>query len=174
MSAAVTRAPSPRASLIAFRRGMRALPGAVCVIAANGADGAPIGLTATSVTSLSADPPSLLVCVNRGAQIAAALSAGAHFSVNLLAAGQQEVAEAFGGQRVAKGVARFAFGGWYRSENEVPLLSGVNAAFECQVAELHDFATHHVVIGAIHDVRLPDVSAPALIYHDGRYGAVGG
>ncbi len=102
MSAAVTRAPSPRASLIAFRRGMRALPGAVCVIAANGVDGAPIGLTATSVTSLSADPPSLLVCVNRGAQIAAALSAGAHFSVNLLAAGQQEVAEAFGGQRVAK------------------------------------------------------------------------
>lgn len=164
----------PRASTAAFRRGMPALPGAVCVIAANGADGAPIGLTATSVTSLSADPPSLLVCVNRSAQIAAALSAGAQFSVNLLAAGQQEVAEAFGGQPVvAKGVARFAFGGWYRSETEVPLLSGVNAAFDCQVAELHDFATHHVAIGAIHDVRLPDHLAPALIYHDGRYGAVG-
>jgi flavin reductase (DIM6/NTAB) family NADH-FMN oxidoreductase RutF len=166
-------AAAPRASTIAFRRGMRSLPGAVCVVAANGVDGAPIGLTATSVTSLSADPPSLLVCVNRSAQIAAALSAGAPFSVNLLAAGQREVAEAFGGQRVAQGVARFAFGGWYRSENEVPLLAGANAAFECKVAELHDFATHHVVIGAIHDIRLPDVPAPALIYHDGRYGAVG-
>lgn len=167
-------AAAPRASAIAFRRGMRSLPGAVCVIAANGSDGAPIGLTATSVTSLSADPPSLLVCVNRSAQIASSLSAGAHFSVNLLAAGQREVAEAFGGQRVAKGIARFAFGGWYRSEAEVPLLAGANASFECEVAELHDFATHHVVIGAIHDIRMPDVAAPALIYHDGCYGAVGG
>jgi flavin reductase len=173
MSAATALGPALRASGAAFRRGMRALPGAVCVVAANGPDGAPIGLTATAVTSLSADPPSLLVCVNRNASIAAALTAGAQFSVNLLAAGQQEVAEAFGGQRIARGVARFAFGGWYRSDAEVPLLSGANAAFECEVVELHDFATHHVVIGGVLDVRLADPLAPALIYHDGRYGTVG-
>jgi len=173
MNAARPDQSPPRASAVAFRRGMRALPGAVFVVAANGPDGAPVGLTATAVTSLSADPPSLLVCVNRSASIAAALTAGAHFSVNLLAAGQQEIAEAFGGQRIARGVARFAYGGWLRSDAEVPILAGANATFECVVAELRDFATHHVVIGTIHDVRLADPAAPALIYHHGRYGAVG-
>ncbi len=173
MSAATARKTVAQASGVAFRRGMRALPGAVCVIAANGSDGAPIGLTATAVTSLSADPPSLLVCVNRHSTIASVLTAGAHFSVNLLAASQQAIAEAFGGQRVARGVARFAFGGWYRSEAEVPLLAGANAAFECVIAELHDFATHHLVIGAVVDVRLSDPPAPPLIYHDGRYGTMG-
>jgi flavin reductase len=172
VSAAAALSGLPRASSVAFRRGMRALPGAVCVVAANGSDGSPIGLTATAVTSLSSDPPSLLACVNRNATIASVLTVGAHFSVNLLAATQQDVAEAFGGQRVARGVARFGFGGWYRSEAEVPLLAGANAAFECVVAELHDFATHHVVIGAVLDVRLADVPAPPLIYHDGRYGSV--
>ncbi len=164
---------TPGASAIAFRRGMRALPGAVSVIAANGADGAPIGLTATAVTSLSADPPSLLVCVNRSSTIAATLLEGAHFSVNLLAAGQKDVAEAFGGQRIARGVARFAFGGWRRSDHETPVLVGANATFECIIAEIHDFATHHVVIGAVIDVHMADPQGAALIYHHGQYESVG-
>lgn len=173
MSAGVATATAQRASSLAFRTGMRALPGAVTIIAANGPDGAPIGLTATAVTSLSVDPPSLLACVNRSASIAAALVQGAHFSVNLLAVSQQDVAEAFGGQRVARGVARFAFGGWWRSELETPLLLGANASFECVVVEVHDFATHHVVIGSVTNVHFADPRQPALIYHDGQYGSVG-
>jgi flavin reductase len=165
--------PGPRASAIAFRQGMRALPSAVTVIATNGGDGAPIGLTATAVTSLSADPPSLLVCVNRSSSIAAALGAGASFSVNLLSVSQQDVAEAFGGQRVAQGVGRFAFGGWFRSERDVPLLAAANISFECIVATVTDWATHHVVIGEIVDVHFAHPQAPVLIYHDGQYGSVG-
>jgi flavin reductase (DIM6/NTAB) family NADH-FMN oxidoreductase RutF len=168
MSAHATSA-GPRASAVAFRQAMRALPSAV----ANGSDGAPIGLTATAVTSLSADPPSLLVCVNRSASIAAALVTGAGFSVNLLSVSQQEVAEAFGGQRVAKGVGRFAFGGWFRNERDVPLLAGANVSFECVVATVTDWATHHVVIGEIVDVHFAHPQGPALIYHEGQYGSVG-
>ncbi len=162
-----------RASGAAFRQGMRGLPGAVSVVAANGADGAPLGLTATAVTSLSADPPSLLVCVNRSSSIASTLVVGAHFSVNLLSADQQEVAQAFGGQRVAKGVARFAFGGWFRSERDVPLLGGANVSFECVVAQVSDWSTHHIVIGEVIDVRFAHPMNAPLLYHDGHYRTMG-
>ncbi|HRJ68434.1 MAG TPA: flavin reductase family protein [Beijerinckiaceae bacterium] len=161
------------ASSEAFRQGMRALAGSVCVVAANGADGAPVGLTATAVTSLSADPPSLIVCVNRNASIAAALGQGAQFSVNLLALGQEEVAQAFGGQKAAKGVARFAFGDWIRSAQDIPLLMGANVSFECEVAQVTDWATHHIVIGLIRDARFAQAQTAALVYHQGRYGSVG-
>ena len=173
MSDAAATPANLRASAVAFRQGMRLLPGAVSVVVANGIDGAPIGLTATAVASLSADPPSLLVCVNRSSSIAAALVPGADFSVNLLAAGQQDVAQAFGGQRVSKGVARFAFGGWFRSDRDVPLLAGANVSFECIVAEVKDWATHHIVIGSIIDVRLAQPPRSALVYHDGQYIALG-
>lgn len=173
MSAVVASAPKPRASGVAFRQGMRALPGAVTVVAANGATGEPIGLTATAVSSLSVDPPSLLVCVNRGSSIAAALVVGAHFSVNLLAAGQQDVADAFGGLRVARGVARFSYGGWFRGESEVPLLAGANVSFECVVAQVTDWATHHIVIGEVVDVHVAAAPAAPLIYHDGQYRSIG-
>lgn len=172
MSRAPSGSPARRTSSAAFKQGMRALPGAVSVVAANGPDGAPIGLTATAVTSLSADPPSLLICVNRNSTIAAALKRGDRFSVNLLAQGQEEVAQAFGGQRVARGVARFAFGGWVRSEEEVPLLLGANVSFECLVVEVTDWATHHIVIGEVSDLRLAHPMRPPLIYHDGRYGSI--
>lgn len=161
------------ASAVAFKQGMRALAGAVCVVVTDGADGAPLGLTATAVTSLSADPPSLLVCVNRSASIAAALTEGARFTVNVLAASQQDVAQAFGGQRVAKGVARFAFGGWVRAGSEALLLAGANVSFECTVAQVSDWATHHIVIGEVADVHLANPQQQALIYHDGHYRAVG-
>lgn len=165
--------PIPAASSTAFKQGMRALVGAVSVVAANDRDGKPIGLTATAVTSLSADPPSLLVCVNRASTIAAALTKGAGFSVNLLAAGQENVAQAFGGQGVTKGVGRFAHGGWFRSEHETPLLAGANVSFECEVAEVLDWATHHIVIGQVGDVRFAHPPGPALVYHDGRYRTLG-
>lgn len=161
------------ASSVAFKQGMRALAGAVCVVVADGPEGEPLGLTATAVTSLSADPPSLLVCVNRSASIASALAPKASFTVNVLSANQQDVAQAFGGQRVAKGVARFAFGGWVRAKSEALLLSGANVAFECTVAQVSDWATHHIVIGEVVDVHLANPQHPALIYHDGHYKSLG-
>lgn len=161
------------ASNEAFKQGMRALAGSVCVVAANDSAGKPVGLTATAVTALSADPPSLIVCVNRNASIASALTVGAQFSVNLLALGQEEVAQAFGGQKAAKGAARFAFGDWVRSQREVPLLMGANVAFECEVAKVTDWATHHIVIGLICDARFAPAQTAALVYHQGRYASVG-
>ena len=129
-------ATSPRtAGAATFKQGMRALVGGVTVIATQDAMGVYLGLTATSVTSLSADPPSLLVCVNRSSPMAEALLAGVHFSANVLSEDQVDVAQAFGGQRTVRGMGRFAYGSWFRSTHDVPLLGGARVSFECVAAE---------------------------------------
>lgn len=156
----------------AFKQAMRSLVSGVTVIATQDRMGACVGLTATAVTSLSADPPSLLVCVNRASTMAPALVRGTMFSVNVLAADQADVAEAFGGQRGLRGTGKFAYGHWYRSGPGTPLLAGSVVAFECIVSDSTDFATHRVVMGTVLDVHVERAGAAALAYRDGRYVSV--
>ena len=153
---------------------MRALTGGVTVIGAYGPDGTALAMTATAVTSLTAEPPSLLVCVNRSASMASALVRQARFSVNVLAADQLEVAKAFGGQLDVRGSGRFIHGNWRRvDDSEVPLLTGSRVSFECEVSHVHEWATHHIVIGSVLDVHFSHKSAQSLVYVDGQYLAVG-
>ncbi|MET0606623.1 MAG: flavin reductase family protein, partial [Beijerinckiaceae bacterium] len=131
-------AKSRQAGAAPFKEGMRALVGAVAVAVAQEADGCPAGLTATAVCSLSVEPPSLLICVNRSSTIAQALREGEPFSVNVLAEDQLDIAQAFGGQKPAKGSARFAYGSWIRSAHDVPLLMDARVSFECVVEKVMD------------------------------------
>jgi len=157
-----------------FKQGMRALTGGVTIIGAYGPDGAPVAMTATAVSSLSAEPPSLLVCVNRSASIATALARLARFSVNVLAADQIDVAKAFGGQLDVRGTGRFIYGNWRRMDDtEVPILTGSRVSFECEVSHVHDWATHHIVIGTVLDVHFSLAKTQSLVYADGAYHAVG-
>lgn len=157
-----------------FKQGMRALTGGVTIIGAYGPDGGPVAMTATAVTSLSADPPSLLVCVNRSASIASSLKTKTRFSVNVLAADQIDVAKAFGGQLDVRGTGRFIYGNWRRvDDTEVPLLTGSRVTFECEVSHVHDWATHHIVIGTVLDVHFSHTKTQSLAYTDGNYHAVG-
>lgn len=156
-----------------FKLGMRALVGGVTVIGANAPDGTAVGVTATAVSSLSAEPPSLLVCINRRTTIASALTQDAGFSVNVLTSSQADVARAFGGQLQISGTDRFGYGTWHRSaDREVPLLLGCRVAFECAVAHVHDWQTHHIVIGRVLDVHFFKADAPPLAYADGAYQTV--
>ncbi len=157
-----------------FKQGMRALTGGVTVIGAYGPDGAPLAMTATAVTALSAEPPSLLVCVNRTATMAGALVRHARFSVNVLAGDQIDVAKAFGGQLDVRGTGRFIYGNWRRvDDTEVPLLTGSRVSFECEVSHVHEWATHHIVIGSVLDVHFAKAPGQSLVYADGQYHAVG-
>jgi flavin reductase (DIM6/NTAB) family NADH-FMN oxidoreductase RutF len=103
-----------------FKQGMRALAGGVTVIATQDALGTYLGLTAASVTSLSTDPPSILVCVNRSSPMAEALCAGVHFSANVLSEHQTDIAHAFGGQLSCEGWAA------------LPLAVGFGAPMTCR------------------------------------------
>ena len=157
-----------------FKQGMRALTSGVSVIGAYGPDGAPLAMTATAVTSLTADPPSLLLCVNRSASMAVALVRNARFSVNVLGADQIDIAKAFGGQLDVRGTGRFAYGNWRRvDDTEVPVLTGSRVSFECEVSHVHEWATHHIVIGSVLDVHFSHGHAQSLVYTDGKYQAVG-
>lgn len=152
-----------------FKQGMRALAGAVAILATEDPDHGCCGLTATAVCSFSADPPSLLVCINQKSSMAASFREGSPFSINLPATDQEHVARAFGGMTTARGVARFSAGSWARGESGAPVLIGARAVFECSVGEVIARASHLIVIGMVLAVALDREGREPLVYADGRF-----
>lgn len=152
-----------------FKQGMRALAGAVAILATEDPDHGCCGLTATAVCSFSADPPSLLVCINQKSSMAASIREGSSFSINLPATDQEHVARAFGGMTTARGVARFSAGSWARGESGAPVLIGARAVFECSVGEVIARASHLMVIGLVLAVTLDREGREPLVYADGRF-----
>jgi flavin reductase (DIM6/NTAB) family NADH-FMN oxidoreductase RutF len=156
-------AVSPLASSEAFRLAMRRMAATVSIITTE-LDGVPHGMTATAVSAVSADPPSLLVAINQSASIHAPLCQRGAFWVNLLGETHSEQCLAFSGK--LKGDARFGCGAW-RREHEIPLLEDAQANLFCRVEQTIAYATHTIFIAAVRDVRVKNGINP-LIYFDGR------
>ena len=153
-----------------FRSAMRRLAGGVSVITAGrGKDIS--GMTVTSVSSLSVDPPSLIVSINRSASSWPLLKRYGFFGVNILNADQLDIAERFTGKDGLKGADRFAGAKWVTRASGVPLLSGALAAIECEIEEIIERHSHAVVIGRVLDLQLSGRSA-ALAYWQGQYLAI--
>ena len=145
-----------------FRACMRRVPGAVTVIttAHSGQRG---GLTATAVCSVSAEPPQLLVCVNRASSAQAVIAAAGRFGVSFLAHDQQAVADAF--SSAVKD--RFAAAEWVELASGVPILKAAAVAFDCVVVQMVEAGTHTIFIGAVVAAAGRDV--PSLMYKSGEY-----
>ncbi|MBR0840007.1 flavin reductase family protein [Bradyrhizobium liaoningense] len=153
-----------------FRGAMRHLTGGVSVITAGrGKD--ITGMTVTSVTSLSVEPPTLLVSINRDASSFPLIRRYGAFGVNILNADQLDVAERFAGKAGLKGADRFAGARWVTGVSGVPLLADALSAFDCEVEEILERHSHGIVIGRVRDVRNSTRSA-ALAYWHGQYVAV--
>jgi flavin reductase (DIM6/NTAB) family NADH-FMN oxidoreductase RutF len=153
-----------------FRNAMRRLTGGVSVVTAGrGRDIS--GMTVTSVSSLSVEPPTLIVSVNRSASSWPLIQRHGFFGVNILNADQLEVAERFTGKGGLKGAERYADAEWYSRVSGVPLLSGALAAIECGVEEIIERHSHVIVIGRVLDLQLSARSA-ALAYWQGQYLAI--
>lgn len=148
-----------------FRAAMRRLAASVSVVVANG-DNGPVGMAATSITSLTVDPPAMLVCVNRATSLHALLVPTAPLSVNLLSKQQHEVSAAFGGNMPHD--RRFSVGNWYDGENGLPVLAGAQANLSCVIDAMLAYGTHSIVIARVLKVDVSDEVAP-LIYQDGSY-----
>lgn len=149
----------------AFKQGMRRLASTVTIITLRGGkDAQPMGMTATAVTSLSVEPFSLLVCINRSSRMHELLSIGTAFCVNLLSEGHDDLSFAFGGQLPQE--ERFALGGW--ELEEVPYLKDAQVNFACTVDAMFEYGTHSIVVGRIDAIRMPGEFAP-LVYGDGRF-----
>lgn len=150
----------------AFRQAMRRLTSTVCIVTAR-ADGEPVGMTMTAVSSVSMEPPALLICANRRSRLHAALTPGADFCVNVLRVGHDEVAAAFASK--ASHSERFCMGQWVIDGDKPPFLSDALSSLRCTLAGDLAYGSHTVFIGAVREVCAgPD--GPPLIYGDGRYG----
>jgi flavin reductase (DIM6/NTAB) family NADH-FMN oxidoreductase RutF len=148
-----------------FRQGMRRFAGAVNVITAANA-GERHGMTATAVCSVTADPPTLLVCINRRAATHDAVVAAGAFCVNVLRAGDEALSAWFGGGQTGSG--RFASHRWIEIATGAPALADALAAFDCRVVHAHAHGTHTVFFGRIEACRL-EHEGPPLLYASGRY-----
>jgi flavin reductase (DIM6/NTAB) family NADH-FMN oxidoreductase RutF len=126
--------------------------------------GEPFGLTANSFTSVSLEPPLLLVCVHRDAQCAAALMAAEYFAVNVLQTGQQPASIRFS----TRHDDRFGPNDWSPGELGAPVLTESMAVFECRSNAVHDGGDHHILVGEVIKASF-DPSLDPLLYFRGKY-----
>jgi flavin reductase (DIM6/NTAB) family NADH-FMN oxidoreductase RutF len=154
-----------------YGQGMRQLAGGVCVVTV-GRGGAREGLTVTSVVSLSADPPTLLFCIQRSSSGYGAVASCDAFAVNVLAADQREFADRFSGPGGLRGADRDNGGEWLELPSGLCGLSGAAAIFDCEVDERLERATHAMVIGRVRHVLVGD-GGGALLYWRAAYDQVG-
>ena len=148
-----------------FKGAMRRLASGVAVAAALGPDG-PVGMAATSITSLTVEPPAILLCVNQSASFHACLAPGARITVNLLSRHQKDISAAFGGGLPTG--ERFTVGRWTPDEQGVPMLDEAQANMSCTIDTLFLFGTHTIVIARVDSVRLSENVDP-LIFQNGSY-----
>ncbi|MBV9971666.1 MAG: flavin reductase family protein [Xanthobacteraceae bacterium] len=149
---------------------MRRLVGGVSVITV-GSGNEISGMTVTSVSSLSVDPASLIVAVNRASSSWPLLQRHRYFGVNILNADQSDIAERFSGKDGLKGAERFAGAEWIERASGVRLLSGALAAIECEAEEIIERHSHAIIIGRVLHVELAADNA-ALAYWHGDYVAI--
>jgi flavin reductase (DIM6/NTAB) family NADH-FMN oxidoreductase RutF len=158
-------APDPVADIdgATFRRVVGHLASGVTVISC-AVDGKPHGMTASSVTSLSADPPMMLACVNRSAPTSVAIRAAGGFVVNVLRAGQEHMAQQFARPSDDK----FAGVATTYGALSMPVLREALAYLECEVREQVDAGTHTILLGRVVNASASD--GEPLAYFRGGFG----
>ncbi|HYZ33438.1 MAG TPA: flavin reductase [Crenalkalicoccus sp.] len=161
--------PVPRQE---FRDAMARLGAAVNVITTDGPGGRG-GFTASAVCSVTDDPPTLLVCMNRNASAAPALKANGVLCVNTLAAGQKDVSMVFAGLTKCTMEERFLAGIWTRLVTGAPVLEGAMVSFDCRIAEVVEKGTHSVLFAEVEAIRHGSPQEGGLIYFGRDYHPVG-
>lgn len=159
-----TDASTPDEVRSGLRCAMRQVVASVAVITTISRD-APAGMTATAVSMVSLDPPSLLVCVNRATRLHQAILASGRFRITFLGQEHCEVARAFGGQLPQE--ERFAVGAWDFTSPYGPRLRDGLVDIECALQTQLDHGSHTIFIGGADAVRCAD--GPVLLYGDGDY-----
>ena len=149
-----------------FRYAMRRLAATVTLVTTSDADGQRYGMLATSVTSVTMEPPMLLVCVSRTAHVHAALMARKRMCINVLLDEQAELVRAFSSSLPHD--ERFAN---VDCENhttfDLPYLRDAQALFFCEIDQVFEAGTHSVVLARVLESRAIDAVRP-MVYVDGR------
>jgi len=151
----------------AFIEAMSRAANGVTVVATAGETGR-FGQTVSSMCSVSADPPLLLACINRKSPTCQAIPRHRVFSVNVLRADQQRVAQVFAGRPRSGAAYDFGCAVWEEAVTGSPLLVGAVARFDCELEATHEAGTHRIFIGRV----VASKSAPGtpLLYAQRGYG----
>lgn len=130
------------------------------------------GLTATAVCSVTADPPRLVVFVNKNVFASDMILEGGRLCVNVLASDQEEVAKAFAGMiKECQGDDRFQYGEWTELETGTPALDNALVNMDCRVIKVFDESTHNAFLCEVLATRERG-AGDALIYLNGKFQSV--
>jgi flavin reductase (DIM6/NTAB) family NADH-FMN oxidoreductase RutF len=148
---------------------MGAFPTGVTIVTALDPGGHARGLTCNAVCSVSADPPLMLVCVERGSTTLPAIRHSGRFAVNYLAAGREALARLF----ATKEPDKFSEVAWQPADNGMPHLHQDSVALaECDIAQEIEAGDHVVFIGSVRGGRAPLDGARPLLYYRREYGTL--
>ena len=150
-----------------FRAALGCFPTGVCLITTRAPDGARVGLTANSFSSVSLDPPMVLWSLARTASCAPVFRDAEYFAINVLAAGDEALSSHFarsGSDKFASCAERFSEG-----LGGAPMLQGAVATFECHSRHRHYGGDHIIVIGVVERYAYRDLKP--LLFHRGAYAA---
>lgn len=139
----------------------------VSVVTTHGASGT-LGLAVSAWSSVSAEPPLVLICINRKNLIAEAISHNGRFAINVLAETQVDVARVFAGRSPDGRAYDFSMANWQTSREGDMVLADASAAFCCKVESASDAGTHRIFIGRAEHVATANL--PPLLYHNRAFG----
>jgi flavin reductase len=152
-----------------LRRAFGTFATGVTVVTTGGAH--PHGMTANSFTSVSLDPPLVLICVGRDAVLHRTLTAAGSFGISVLAADQEAAARHFANRWRPLGLAQFDAVNWVRGRHTgAPLLEGAVAHFECELWRTYDGGDHTIFIGKL--ISLDQRTGDALLFVQGAFSQV--
>ena len=151
----------------ALRNAFGAFATGVTIVTTRQPDGTPRGFTANSFSSVSLDPPLLLVCLAKTAHSADVFRAAPHFAVNILAEDQKAVSGLF----ASRAADKFAQCAWTPGPADMPLIDGALAQFTCASHQIMDAGDHLILIGQVTDFATGE--GQPLGYFRGNYFSVG-
>ncbi|KJF66125.1 NADH-dependent FMN reductase RutF [Rhizobium nepotum] len=148
-----------------YRNAMARLGAAVNIVTTDGVAGR-AGFAATAVCSVSDNPPTLLVCLNRNSSAYKVVKENGVICVNTLASKHEVLSTLFGGKTPAE--ERFAAGSWDVLQTGAPVLEDALVSFDCRIREAHNGGTHDILICDVVDMRINE-GEEALMYFNRRY-----
>jgi flavin reductase ActVB len=149
----------------AFRDAMAHFASGVTIVTAGGLDGRPVGFTASAFSSLSLDPPLLLVCLQKDADCYTAFMKANQFAVSILADGQEPIALRFATKSVNKLNGTPTSAG---PETGLPVIDGACAWAECALHDLVDEGDHTILVGRV--IRAESNDSPPLLHFNRQFG----
>ena len=132
-------------------------------------DGAPQGITVNALSSVSLDPPLVMIALDRRRFITPMVHATRRYAVNVLGEGQQALSDCFAGAAVTPDRDAFCGAAWTAGELGLPLLAGAIATLECDVVQTFSVGDHDLFIGRVDAVTNPEQHPMPLLYYRRQY-----